>query len=154
MLMQNHKTRLRWFLLVCILLAGMGAISLSEYVYADLPPRPTKTPIPVKEQPTPDRPAGTLILNTQPPVTGLWSVVQWQGATGNWRDVEGWRGETNVGKTIWWVEQAQWHTGPFRWAVFETRDGKLLATSEHFFLPGSGETSIIRVDLENFVANK
>ncbi len=154
MLKQNYKTRLRWFLLICVMLAGMSAISLSEYVYADLPPRPTKTPIPDKERPTPDLPAGTLILHTQPAVTGLWSVVQWQDTTGEWRDVEGWRGEINAGKTIWWVEQAQWHTGPFRWAVFETRDGKLLATSELFFLPGSGETNIIHIRLESLRAGQ
>lgn len=152
--MQDQKVRLRLVLLVCIVFVGVGTVSLSNQARAELPPRPTKTPIPDKERPTPDLPAGTLILHTQPTVTGLWSVVQWQDTTGKWRDVEGWRGEINAGKTIWWVEQTQWHTGPFRWAVFETRDGKLLVTSDLFFLPSSGETKIIRVHLENLRAGQ
>ncbi|MEZ4864462.1 MAG: hypothetical protein R3C14_24320 [Caldilineaceae bacterium] len=145
--MQIYKMRIRVLLLICIICTGLSAVYPSFRAYAELPPRPTKTPVPDKDRSKPEPPAGTLILNTQPTVTGLWSVVQWQDEAGQWRDVEGWRGEINAGKTIWWVEEEQWNTGPFRWAIFETKGNKLLAASELFVLPGSGETHIVRVYL-------
>lgn len=147
--MQKNKTHSRFFMMICIICVGVITLYLPNHVYAELPPRPTKTVIPANQQPTPDHPSGTLILNTQPAITGAWSVVQWQDATGVWQDVEGWRGEVSAGKTIWWVEQTQWHTGPFRWAIFETKGGKLVATSALFLLPGSGEKTIVRVLLQN-----
>ena len=142
-----RKNRTYPYSVICILCVAIVALYLPSRVFAELPPRPTRPITPNAQQPTPELPSGTLILNTQPSVSGAWSVVQWQDATGTWQDVEGWRGEVSAGKTIWWVEQAQWHSGPFRWAIFEAPDGKLLATSTLFALPGSGEKSVIYVNL-------
>lgn len=78
----------------------------------------------------------------------LWTVVQWQDLLGNWQDVKGWRGTLDevvcgedgrlVGRKVWWVAQADLGKGPFRWQVYQDREGSLFITSEPFYLPGPG----------------
>jgi hypothetical protein len=75
------------------------------------------------------------------------TVVQWQDAWGDWHDVEGWRGTLDgvsadvsgkiVGHKTWWVAAKDLGKGPFRWQVYRCENGKLLATSAPFYLPGS-----------------
>jgi hypothetical protein len=43
------------------------------------------------------------------------------------------------GQKIWWVAQRDFGTGPFRWVIYEGQGGRLLATSEPFYLPDSAE---------------
>ncbi len=59
----------------------------------------------------------------------------------------GWQGGLNdivigedrefVGKQVWWVAEEDLGRGPFRWLVYKGEEGKLLATSEPFYLPDS-----------------
>jgi hypothetical protein len=73
----------------------------------------------------------------------LWTVVQWQDPyTEVWHDVEGWQGTLDgvtdgLGKKTWWVASRDLDTGPFRWRVYRSEGGTLLATSEPFNLPGA-----------------
>jgi len=147
--MKHHQLHTGWLLVFWILCIVLAAVSASSPVYAVLPPRPTKTPTAEKAIPTREALAGTLLLNTQPAQDGLWSVVQWQGAMGNWNDVEGWKGVVQQGKTIWWVEQSDWGKASYRWVIFQEEGGAVLASSEPFSLPGSGKTLIVQVDLPN-----
>jgi hypothetical protein len=79
----------------------------------------------------------------------VWTVVQWQDSAWGWHDVEGWRGNFDEGnRKVWWVAWADFGTGPFRWAVYQTEGGPLLATSEAFMLPQSAaEWMTIQVSL-------
>jgi hypothetical protein len=79
------------------------------------------------------------------PWENLWTVVQWQDDKGAWRDVEGWQGSldeivtgadgTVVGHKTWWVSKSDLGRGPFRWRVYRSHAGWLLATSPTFDLP-------------------
>ena len=65
-----------------------------------------------------------------------WTVVQWQDGLGGWHDVDGWRGDLDAGQQkVWWVLGKDFNTGPFRWVVYDQRDGKVWAISEPFTLP-------------------
>ncbi|MEZ4868528.1 MAG: hypothetical protein R3C14_44775 [Caldilineaceae bacterium] len=128
----GSRAKVYW-LLICFI---CSALLLPARAYADLPPRPTEPPGSDKKADKPSRPqVAPLVLNTSPAQSGLWSVVQWQDAQGDWQDVESWRGWVANGKTIWWVEEKDFGKGPFRWAIFQTEGGKLLAVSEPFYLP-------------------
>jgi hypothetical protein len=87
----------------------------------------------------------------------LWTVVQWQDASGNWHDVEGWRGTFDdvaiengvvIAQKVWWVAQADLGKGPFHWLVYRGQGGVLLVRSTPFHLPEptSGPT-IVEVSL-------
>jgi hypothetical protein len=53
-----------------------------------------------------------------------------------------------VGKKTWWVAGRDLGTGPFRWRVYRSEGGSLLATSEPFDLPGAvGATVTVEVVL-------
>lgn len=135
----NEKRKLLTVVLACTLIF----VGMALPVNAKLPPRPDVTPV------AEDYPAGTIILDVSPAQTGLWSVVQWQDAGGGWHDVDGWRGEVQNGRTIWWVEKPHWGTGPFRWVVLASANGAMLGTSISFNLPQSGQAMIISVDLSS-----
>lgn len=83
----------------------------------------------------------------------LWTVVEWQDASGDWHEVEGWRGTLDKivdgdGRKVWWVYQRDLGTGPFRWTVYRSPAGGLLAHSEPFDLPGAaGQTVTVGVAL-------
>ena len=88
-------------------------------------------------------------LRVTPPMADLWSVVQWQDATGAWHSVENWQGPLNGGGQIrWWVAEKDYGSGPFRWAVFDAPDGNLLGASDNFFLPNQGESANISIGLQ------
>jgi hypothetical protein len=86
---------------------------------------------------------GSIVLQIQGAGTAdLWTAVQWQDVSGNWHDVQGWRGDLDrvdgdIGSKQWWVRQADFGRGPFRWRVLQGEGGKLLATSQPFDLPGA-----------------
>ena len=40
-----------------------------------------------------------------------------------------------------WVSEVDLGTGPFCWEIYQGKEGRLLATSESFYLPGSSGTS-------------
>ena len=154
------------FVLVCIVLSIVGLPAWVRAAPLDLPPRPV-TPTPTASptaQPTPGprraaQTRGALVeLRVQFPDVELaahwqrlWTVVQWQDAQGKWHDVEGWRGaldgmQGGAGRKVWWLADNLFGGGPFRWLVFQEKDGKLLAGSEVFFLPqAAGETTRLEV---------
>lgn len=141
--MEYHRLIVWLRLLVAVIYILFCIVNLPQSAFAALPPRPT-SPVTVITDPSP---AGTLILNTKPFQGSLWSVVQWRDNKGNWNDVVGWRGSVVNGMTIWWVEKGDWGKGIYRWVVFQSEGGNLLAVSEPFNLPNSGEKLTIEVKL-------
>lgn len=129
-----------------------------------LPPRP---PLPTEPAPggTGGNAKGSAIeLHAQFPSTwpwnetdwqDLWTIVQWQGTDGAWHKVEGWQGTFDLvkvdgdgevmGQKTWWVGTSDLGTGPFRWQVYRTKGGPLVATSAPFNLP---DTSGLVVTVE------
>lgn len=156
MIKNNCPLHARWVLSIgglCVMLMMAWGASLAQAAAPALPPRPT----PVLPTPTPmlSAPSGWAVieLRAQPASAEMWTVVQWQDRLGGWHDVEGWRGtfdEVNggVGRKVWWVDRRNFDTGPFRWAIYSSWGGRLLATSPTFRLPRSeGETVNVEVSL-------
>ena len=123
-----------------------------------LPPRPLP-PSPEQTAPSPFT-GGFIALSARFPQAwpwgsahgeDLWTAVQWQDDKGAWRDVEGWQGAldevvtdadgTVVGHKTWWVSKGDLGKGPFRWQVYRTQGGRLLATSSTFDLPSQRRTT-------------
>jgi hypothetical protein len=83
----------------------------------------------------------------------LWTGVQWQDPTGAWHDVEGWRGTLDevksdvegavTGYKTWWVGGEHMGEGPFRWLVYRSKGGRLLAASESFDLPSVNKATLV-----------
>ncbi len=137
--------------IICALLVLVSLPSPARTALADLPPRFTPTPAPPPAQPAPQSAlAGAQIqlraqFSQDWPATGipwqeLWTVVQWQDEWGYWHDVAGWQGtldeaQDGVGTKTWWVAKEGFSTGPFRWVVYESAGGAVVATSESFYLP-------------------
>jgi hypothetical protein len=84
--------------------------------------------------------AGAFIeLQAEPLWPGLWTRLQWQDAFGAWHDIEGWQGSFNPDqRVLWYVGAEQLGEGPFRWLVYESQEGDLLAVSQSFDLPSRG----------------
>jgi hypothetical protein len=87
----------------------------------------------------------------------LWLKVQWLDEDNVWQDVAGWQGSLDaiqqkedwVGMKEIWLADAQLGTGPYRWQVFAVDDGRLLVTSEQFYLPSkSGDLMALDMMLE------
>jgi hypothetical protein len=80
-------------------------------------------------------------------------MVQWQDEKGQWHDVNGWRGELDeaevgadgqaVGVKAWWVAEEDLDKGPFRWQIYQSQGGRLLATSDPFDLPEKARQQIV-----------
>jgi hypothetical protein len=136
-----------WFALALVmtgtLLVLLAWSPLPSQAGDELPPRATPilgTSGAFSDDDKDDKPIGAYLgLQTQGAADGVWTVVQWQDSAGGWHDVEGWRGTLERGQKIWWVAQRDFGTGPFRWVIYEGQGGKLLATSESFYLPDSAE---------------
>jgi len=156
---------------VCVLLA---ATLLPLVVLAAPPallPPPPPPPPEIDPGPAPQPAGGFIELQAQFPPSGasrrwpwtavhwqeLWTTVEWQDARGEWRAVEGWQGTLDgvrfgdgapTGQKTWWAAEDDLGSGPFRWMVYRARGGRLLATSEAFYLPGSiGATTTVVVSL-------
>ena len=151
MLTTNRSLNIRLKFLVsglCALLVVTLATLPTQATVSALPPRPTPQPTPVVE-PAASAPGALIKLNVQPVTQlALWTVVQWQDRLGSWHDVEGWRGtldevSNGVGKKIWWVARANFDTGPFRWVIYQSPGGKLVATSGSFQLPRHENTAVV-----------
>lgn len=147
------------FILIIILLAStLVAFGPNTSDPRDLPPRPT--PIPPdyvrpnisKNEELRGLKAGHIVLpllslpNAQSSPDRWWTVVQWQDSQGNWHDVDGWRGHMNIPDSVmWWVSQANFGEGPFRWVIYDTAQrNTILSTSNPFSLPDQdGEILVI-----------
>ena len=66
-----------------------------------------------------------------------------QGWQGTLDRVEAEDGSDVVGYKTWWVGEDDLGKGPFRWLVYQSEGGRLLATSEPFDLPGSGGATVV-----------
>jgi hypothetical protein len=118
---------------------------------AGLPPR--ETPIPSQPSDDDDRddePIGAhIVLHVPSAPAGVWTIVQWQDTAGGWHDIDGWQGTLDEGdQKMWWLAPDLFGKGPFRWLVYQGERGKLLATSDPFYLPGAeGEKLRVEVSL-------
>ncbi len=156
--MNTHQVNQR---LALVLAAGVFALLLAALpilsVRADLPPRPTP-------QPAPPEAGLARLASVELQVhfgqeeqarhwQEMWTVVEWQDAFGDWHEVEGWRGTFDEivdgkGRKVWWVYPRDLGTGPFRWTVYGSPSGRLLAHSKPFHLPDAmGQTSVVTVTL-------
>ena len=87
----------------------------------------------------------------------LWHVVEWNDHDGNWIPVDGWQGRFDtifpeetvmVAQRELWATNEHLGTGPFRWLVYEGENGRLMKTSEAFYLPDeAGDVVTVRVEL-------
>ena len=149
MLTTDRASNIQKFLVsgLCALLLVASATLPTRATVSALPPRPSPSPTPIVELAA-SAPGALIKLNVQPAVQpALWTVVQWQDRLGGWHDVEGWRGtldeiSSGVGK-VWWVARANFDTGPFRWVIYQSPGGKLLAASEAFQLPRYENTMVV-----------
>lgn len=113
---------------------------------ADLPPRP-EPPGRASEAGS-DSDAGNPIggyiaLKMSAASPEIWTMVQWQDQAGMWHDIEGWQGTLDDGRQkVWWIDPADFGKGPFRWVVYQGQNGKLLANSSSFNLPGTAYETV------------
>ena len=159
--MNTYRVNQRWALAfaagVFALLVAALLIWPARAVRADLPPRPTPQPAPPEAGLAGVAPIELRVRFVREEQARrwqeLWTVVEWQDAFGGWHDVEGWRGTLDEivdgeGRKVWWVYQRDLGTGPFRWTVYRSPAGRLLAHSEPFHLPGAaGQTVTVNVAL-------
>jgi hypothetical protein len=142
------RTRLMMVLgLLCGLLLTMLLLTPNPSAVQALPPRPTPaTATPTAGPAAYVREGGLIELHVHPLQTGLWTLVQWQDARGQWHDVYGWQGTVDGDLQVWWVAPRDFGKGPFRWQVYQSYGGPLLATSQSFSLPQrTGAT--VRIDV-------
>jgi hypothetical protein len=147
------------FSLACVLLV-LACMSLPVQATAgSLPPRPTLSPNP-SPAPPPSKDqegssiGGSIELHVPTNQIALWTVVQWQDTIGGWHTVQGWQGTldeinaTGLGKKVWRVGQNEMGQKSFRWLVYESAGGRMLATSQSFDLPCcSGEVVQVEITL-------
>ena len=144
-------------LFTLILLGTIALFSLAAVAAPDAPPAPPPRPTPSPPAPTTVPSAtpngGQIVLHTNATdaSAGLWTLIQWQDPyTGEWHDVDGWRGHFNsVGQVNWWVGAEDLGDGPFRWLVYsDETETNLLFTSELFTLPAhAGEMVTVAIEL-------
>jgi hypothetical protein len=78
-------------------------------------------------------------------LSGLTVQVKWQDAEGEWQTVDNWLGLLDhSGGINWLVWPKDFHTGPFRWVVYN-RDSSVRFESDPFYLPGGGEKLLIEI---------
>ncbi len=154
---KNHKSLARPVItatIVCILLTAVLLPPAAQAAPPALPPRPTP-PSPTSQSRLYTAGFIELRFRTTPEEIWrvghwqeLWTAVQWQDILGKWHNVEGWQGtfdefnhdeDSNMceGNKVWWVVQANFGKGPFRWVVYQSQGGKPLAQSESFYLSDS-----------------
>jgi uncharacterized repeat protein (TIGR01451 family) len=146
----NHRAA-SIILSVLLLIACLAAPAMAQ---EPLPPRPGSTELP------PRPPSGdasgrssskrdasssaggsyiTLVVSSTNR-SGLWAGVEWLDGANNWHRVEGWQNALPDGGEAqdWWVSQADFGKGPFRWVLYAGSDkSTVLGASEPFNLPAS-----------------
>jgi hypothetical protein len=134
--------------LIIVVALLIGLLPGTPSVTAAPPPRATLTPTPYS-MPSAGNPFGSYIeLRLPTDNINLWTVVQWQDSLGGWHDVETWRGildeiNRHKGDKLWWVYPRDYGKGPFRWQVYQSPGGALLATSSSFNLPAAANQRVI-----------
>jgi hypothetical protein len=144
----NHNRNIQIIILglSLIIVLALAWPAVSVQAGPELPPRdPTATqPSSDDDDDDSDQPVGAYIELQAP--GGAWAVVQWRDSSGNWRDVEGWRGSL-PGSGRWWVHPKDFGAGLFRWVVLAEPGGAILKTSDPFHLPaGPNETTWISLE--------
>lgn len=140
-MINQQKSMATILLAACLLFALVGLAFQPGSIQAQGSPLPTATPLGTPPPPTPAnvyRPpaGGTIILQVYAAPTNGWTVVQWQDANGGWHDVAGWHSQITDGYVGWWVDPANFSSGPFRWLLLDSLEGETLGTSDSFYLPG------------------
>lgn len=148
-----------------LLLVGARATMADGY---DLPPREDEAETPVTETPIVATGQGARVhlqahFGSNWPWESmhwqqdLWLQVQWLDDNGIWQDVAGWQGQMDaieqkedwVGIKEIWLADTHLGTGPYRWQVSVVSDGRILTTSEPFYLPSkSGDLMALDMMLE------
>src|SRR5512143_1602836 len=138
-MLHQHTLRARWTVLIgllCSLVMTMSLLTPNQTSVQALPPRPTPATVTPTAAPSSYvREGGLIELHVHPLQTGLWTLIQWQDARGQWHDVDGWQGTLDGDLQVWWVAPRDFGKGPFRWQVYRSYGGSLLATSQAFSLP-------------------
>lgn len=115
----------------------------SPAVSADAPPRPeltptpppTTTPIPLVSPSQSSQPAA-IILTLSNPDSAYWTSVQWLDEDDEWQDVSDWQSDFNdAGLVVWAVAAKDYGTGPYRWVIYDEKDGTMYSTTDLFYLP-------------------
>ncbi len=140
-MIKQQKSIASILLAACLFFAFLGVAFQPGPLQAQGSPLPTATPLGTPPPPPPANvyqpPAGgTIILHVYDAPTNGWTVVQWQDANGGWHDVEGWRSQITDGYVGWWVDPANFSSGPFRWLLLDAAQGETVAVSDSFYLPG------------------
>jgi uncharacterized repeat protein (TIGR01451 family) len=146
----NHRAA-SIILSVLLLIACLAAPAMAQ---EPLPPRPGSTELPPR--PSSGDASGrsssrgnastsadgsyiTLVVSSTNR-SGLWAGVEWLDGAGAWHRVEGWQNALPDGGGVqdWWVSQADFGKGPFRWVLYAGSDkSSVLGASEPFNLPAS-----------------
>jgi hypothetical protein len=163
MMTGNRISRAGYVFIISIVCALFVALlpSWTQAASLALPPRkPTPTTRPTAPQEPPV--GGVIELHVRFDQTWpwteiswqqVWAIVQWQDDWSDWHDVKGWQGTLDEvvnleGRKLWWVAEKDLGTGPFRWVVYRHNGGKLLVTSEPFYMPSiAGKTMKVEVSL-------
>lgn len=104
-------------------------------------------PAPIVQLLYPELTGAFIELRAEPLLPGLWTRIQWQDASNDWHDMEGWQGDFNEDqRVLWYVGAEHLGEGPFRWLVYESQAGDLLAESVPFVLPSHGG-EVLRVSV-------
>ena len=142
----QHSSKPIWMLSLVMLGLLLAVLLWPGWVQAaplQLPPRPpTPTVVPMLD----GRWDAIQLRMIQPP-EDAWITVEWQDARSGWHTVTSWQGgfdstSDDVGLKTWWVAPADRGKGPFRWRVYQSRGGKLLATSAPYDLPTASRTTV------------
>lgn len=144
--MKKSTRVLKWLVtwMMVFSLAAVGGL----FVQVALPASPARAALPPRPSPMPTSDpldaeyGGSIMLHISPVTSATWSEVEWQDLLGAWHKVDGWQGTLGDGSQTWWVGAKDLSTGPFRWRVYTSPGGTLLATSESFMLPSKPKQSV------------
>jgi len=130
--------------------SGVWAVSGQCDLRRTIPPRPpTSTPVHLPTATPAGKRAASIptgayiVLQADGVDPGVWAMVQWADAQGDWHDVTGWQGDLDDGhRKTWWVHPRDFGTGPFRWIVLQERGGSILGASASFYLPSAARERV------------
>ncbi|MCO5188677.1 MAG: hypothetical protein M9918_10840 [Anaerolineae bacterium] len=147
----KHKITYTFVILFAMLITSFALVMTTVAASTDqsLPPRPP-TATPSAASPASSTMGQFIELHLDPPLQSLWTEVQWlHPETHEWLPVDGWRGSpTTEDIVLWYVGEENLGRGPFRWLVYDSEGGSVLATSTTFYLPASiGQTVVVEVSI-------